>query len=47
MYHYRFALNGSESPLEVKFYLYISIHNKKNGSSVLKPSKIKAYSYLT
>ena len=33
--------------MKVKFYLYISIHNKKNGSSVLKPSKIKAYSYLT
>lgn len=26
--------------MKVKFYLYISIHNKKNGNKALKPNKI-------
>ena len=29
------------------FYFYISIHSKKNGSSVLKHSKINDYRDLT
>ena len=37
------TLYGSESPLKVKFYLYISIHNKKNGHTTLKASKIKGF----
>ena len=31
----------------VTFYFYISIHSKKNGSTTLKPSKIKGFKYLT
>ena len=38
------TLYGSESPLEVNFYMYISIHNKKNGNKALKPSKINGFS---
>ena len=38
------TLYGSESPLKVNFYMYISIHNKKNGNKALKPSKINGFS---
>ena len=29
-----------------RFYLYISIHNKKNGHTTLKASKIKGFRYF-